>query len=77
MMPAAVEIPPIVVTVKARHTAEVFVLMRRFGSNYWSAFCYQTLPEAEAATQQLVTGSDVWRIVKISGLPAMVAEGEV
>ena len=67
-------------TVRALQTADFFVLMVRYGHDYWAA--HSTHRDLEIATRQAASvnaahGQEEWRIVRVAGLPVFVAQGEV
>ena len=63
--------------VKAQTTMDVYVVLFRYGNDYWGTGCaYKTLDEAQR-NASLAAGVDAWRIVKACGLPMGVNEGEV
>ena len=67
-------------TVRAPLTADFFVLMVRYGHDYWAA--HTTHRDLEAAAKQAesvsaANGQEEWRIVRVAGLPVFVAPGEV
>lgn len=67
------------VAVPALRTADFFVLMVRYGPDYWAA--HSTHRSAELAASQasscrLEDGHEAWRIVLVNGLPVSVADGE-
>ena len=66
-------------TVRALKTADFYVLMVRYGPDYWAA--HTTHRDLETATRQADSvnpgkGHDDWRIVRVAGLPIHVAAGE-
>jgi len=67
-------------TVRANRTTDVYVLMVRYGPDFWAA--HMTHRDLETATKQAAgvsteCGQDEWRIVCVRGLPVGVASGEV
>ena len=67
-------------TVRAPQTADFFVLMVRYGHDYWSAHStHRDLPTAtrQADSVNAAHGQEEWRIVRVAGLPIFVAQGEV
>lgn len=67
-------------TVRAPRTAAFFVLMVRYGHDYWAA--HTTHRDLEAAAKQAesvnaANRQEEWRIVRVAGLPVFVAPGEV
>jgi S-adenosylhomocysteine hydrolase len=63
--------------VTPKTTTEVFVVMNRYGDNYWSAcMTYKTLEDAQLAAQVDGVTVQAWKIVKVSGLPVDVHAGE-
>lgn len=67
------------VTVRAPQTVDVFVLMVRYGNDYWAA--HSTHCDLGAAARQADSlsakdGQTVWRIVSVRGLPVHAAPGE-
>ena len=66
-------------TVRAPQTAEFFVLMVRYGNDYWAA--HSTHRDLASAARQAcgvspANGQEEWRIVRVAGLPVFVAPGE-
>lgn len=65
------------VPVLSKNTIDVFVVMVRYYGDYWSAFgTYKSLEEAQIHVTN-VAGMTAWKIVKVSGLPIEVLDGEV
>ena len=63
--------------VAPKTTTEVFVVMNRYGDDYWSAsMTYKTLEDAQRAAQADGVTVQAWKIVKVSGLPVDVHAGE-
>ncbi len=57
-------------------TVDVFVVMNRFGDNYWCASTtYYTLEDAQRSAG-VDESIQAWKIVKVSGLPVNVPAGE-
>jgi hypothetical protein len=67
-------------TAPASRTAELFVLLVRYGGNYWASHSSHPTKEkaAAAATHQAayLSGGEAWRIVRVRDLPLHVAPGE-
>jgi S-adenosylhomocysteine hydrolase len=62
--------------VAPKTTTEVFVMMNRYGDDYWSACTtYKTLEDAQRSVMTSET-VQAWKIVKVSGLPVDVHAGE-
>jgi hypothetical protein len=57
-------------------TTDVFVVMNRYGDDYWSACStWKTLEDAQRSVGTDAT-IQAWKIVKVSGLPVSVHDGE-
>lgn len=58
---------------------EVYVLMVRYGSDYWAAHSTHQDVNSARDSAGALSGSwpPVWRIVRVSGLPVDVPEGKV
>lgn len=66
-------------TVRAPQTADFYVLMVRYGHDYWAA--HTTHRDLDSAARQAdsvnaANGQEEWRIVAVRGLPVYVAPGE-
>ena len=58
-------------------TTDVFIVMNRYGDDYWSACTtWKTLEDAQRSVMTSDT-VQAWKIVKVSGLPVDVHAGEV
>jgi hypothetical protein len=65
------------VFVEPKTTVDVFVVMNRYGDNYWSACTsWKTIEEAQLAASTTDGSVQAWKIVKVSGLPVSVNAGE-
>jgi len=66
-------------TVKAPTTADFYVVMIRYGDDYWSAYStHRLLDEARKHGNACPTaGGEEWRIVLVRGLPIEVRNGQV
>lgn len=65
--------------VRAPLTADFFVLMVRYGPDYWAAHStHRDLASAgrQADSVNAAHGQEEWRIVAVRGLPVHVAPGE-
>lgn len=66
--------------VKAPTTADFYIVLVRYGDDFWSAHTtHRDLDDArktEAGCGQ-VAGQTAWRIVRVSGLPIRVPDDEV
>ena len=63
-------------TIRAPQTADFYVLMVRYGHEYWSALTTHRNPEAAAQQVKVTPHVEEWRIVRVPGLPIFVAPGE-
>lgn len=69
--------------VAAPKTATVYVLMVRYGMNFWCTHnSYEYLEDAVGTTQEFNERGpepkpEAWRIVRVDNLPVRVPEGEV
>jgi len=66
-------------TVRAPLTADFYVLMVRYGPDYWAAHTtHRDLATAarQADSVNAANGQEEWRIVAVRGLPVHVAPGE-
>lgn len=61
---------------QARRTTSVFVLMQRFGNDYWCAGQSHSTPEAASSAAKIGNGITAWRIVRVDNLPISVEDGE-
>ena len=62
--------------VAPKTTTDVFVVMNRYGDDYWSACTtWKTLEDAQRSVGVGET-IQTWKIVKVSGLPVSVHDGE-
>lgn len=67
-------------SVKAPTTADFFILMVRYGDDYWSAHTtHRCIDDARktAFGCSEANGQTAWRIVRVDGLPVNVPSGEV
>ncbi len=65
------------VFVEPKTTVEVFVVMNRYGDDYWSACTsWKTIEDAQRAAATTDGSIQAWKIVKVSGLPIAVNAGE-
>ena len=66
-------------TVKAPQTADFYIVMIRYGSDYWAAHTtHRELDDArKTGAGCLGTGQEAWRIVHVKGLPVGVPDREV
>lgn len=67
-------------TVKAPRTGDFYVVMVRYGADYWAAHStHRELDDARntGAGCDPLNGQEAWRIVHVKGLPLGVPEGEV
>lgn len=62
------------VTPKA--TTEVFVVMKRYSNDFWSAFTTSKTLEDAQRSAGIDATCQAWKIVKVSGLPIDVPAGE-
>lgn len=66
--------------VKAPTTADFYVLMVRYGNDFWNAHTtHRDIDDARktGASCSAVIGQTAWRIVRVTGLPVSVPDGEV
>ena len=62
--------------VQAMRTTSVFILMQRFGNDYWCpGMSFSTLEGASTAAK-IGDGITAWRIVRVDNLPVSLEEGE-
>lgn len=67
-------------TVKAPTTADFYIVMVRYGDDYWAAHStHRLLDDARktASGCDPANGQEDWRIVLAKGLPVRVANGQV
>ena len=63
--------------VAPKTTMDVFVVMNRYGDDYWCASAtWTTLEDAQKSAMADGVTVQAWKIVKVSGLPAEVHAGE-
>ena len=63
--------------VAPKTTTEVFVVMNRYGDDYWGASTtWKTLEDAQKSAMADGVTVQAWKIVKVSGLPVEVHAGE-
>jgi hypothetical protein len=64
------------VHVEPKATTEVFVVMYRYGDDYWSACATRRTLEDAQRSVGVNASIQAWKIVKVSGLPVNVRAGE-
>jgi len=63
--------------VTPKTTTDVFVVMNRYGDDYWSAIStWKTLEDAQKYAMADGAIIQAWKIVKVSGLPVGFHVGE-
>jgi hypothetical protein len=65
---------------KAPTTTDIYILVVRYGDDFWSArSTHRNIDDARktGAGCNHEAGQTAWRIVRVTGLPVSVADGEV